>query len=107
MGRSMGKSFKMLRSVRQGCPLALYLYIIAAEALHYQIADRSWQIQGLTLPDDKGMVLDTAYADDTMTYVKGDAQNLGRLQNAIHEFCRGSDAKINWRWAFGSVISPC
>ena len=47
MAGTMGKSFKMLRSIPQGCPLAPYLYIIATEALNYQIADRSWQIQGL------------------------------------------------------------
>ena len=62
-------------------------------------------MQGLTLPDDEGMVFDTAYVDDTMTYVKGDAHNLGRLQNAIDEFCRGSDAKINWNKSVGIWIS--
>ena len=63
--------------------------------MHYQIVDRSWQ-HGLTLRDDVGMVLGKAYADDTTTYVTDDANNLGGLQTAIDEFCRGSDAKINW-----------
>ena len=58
--------------------------------------DRYWQIQGLPLPEDAGMMLDTKYADDTTTYVKGDANNLDRLQSAMYEFCRGSGAKINW-----------
>ena len=40
-----------------------------------------------------------------MTYVKGDAHNLGKLQNAIDEFCRGSDAKINWNKSVGIWIS--
>ena len=89
MAGSLGKSFRMTRSVRQGCPLAPYLFIIAAEALHYHIGDRYWQIQSLPLPEDAGMMLDTEYADDTTTYVKGDANNLDKLQSAINEFCRG------------------
>ena len=101
----MGKSFNMLHSVSHGCPLASYLYIIAAEALHYQIVDRSWQIQGLTLLDDVAMVLDTTYVDDKTAYVKGDENNLGRLENAINEFCRGLDAKINWNKSVGIWIS--
>ena len=47
------------------------------------------------MPNDAGMVLDTTYVDDTTTYVKGDANNLGRLQSAIHELCKGSGAKIH------------
>ena len=35
MAGSLEKSFKMTRLVRQGCPLAPYLFIIAAKALHY------------------------------------------------------------------------
>ena len=52
MAGSLGKSFRMTRSIRQGCPLAPYLFIIAVEALHYQFVDRYWQIQGLPLPED-------------------------------------------------------
>ena len=65
MARSVGKSFRMTRSVHQGCPLAQYLFIIVAKALHYQIADRYWQIQGLSLPEDARVMLVTKYVDDT------------------------------------------
>ena len=51
------------------------------------------------------MLLDTKYVDDTTTYVKGDANNLDRLQGAINEFCRGSGAKINWNKPVGIWIS--
>ena len=56
---SLGKSFRITRSVCQGCPLAPYLLIIAPNTLHYQVADRYWQIQGIPLPEDVGMMLDT------------------------------------------------
>ena len=105
MAGNLGKSFRMTRSVRQGCPLAPYLFIIAAVTLHYQIDDRYWQIQGLPLPEDAGMMLDTEYVDDTTTYVKGDANNLDRLQSAMNEFCRGLGAKINWNKLVGIWIS--
>ena len=51
-------------------------FIIAEEALRYQIADRFWQIHGLPLPDDAGMLIDKKYVDDTMVYVMVDATSL-------------------------------
>ena len=105
MTGSIGKSFKMSQPVHQGCPPAPYLFIIVAEALHYQIAYRFWQIQGLPLPDDEEMLIGTEYEDDTTTYVKGDANNLDILQSEIDEFYRDSGAQINWNKLVGIWIS--
>ena len=48
----ISSSFKIERGVRQGCPLALLLFLIVEEALHakVQLAQTQGQIHGVKLP---------------------------------------------------------
>jgi hypothetical protein len=45
-----GLDFQLARSVRQGCPLAPYLFILAIDVLGYMLADPKHGVEGLTLP---------------------------------------------------------
>jgi hypothetical protein len=46
----VGPTFQLARSVRQGCPLTPYLFIIATDILGYMLVDPRHGIEGLTLP---------------------------------------------------------
>jgi mannosylglycoprotein endo-beta-mannosidase len=46
----IGPDFKLVRSVRQGCPLAPYLFILAMDVLGYMLADPKNEVEGLSLP---------------------------------------------------------
>ena len=50
IGGCVGRSFDISRSVRQGCPLAVYLYLFVGETLSDLIHARQDEIQGVTLP---------------------------------------------------------
>jgi len=47
--------FELSRSIRQGCPLALSLFVIASDAFHYLLHDNSLshRIHGPLLPNGK------------------------------------------------------
>jgi hypothetical protein len=46
----IGPDFQLARSVRQGCPLAPYLFIVATDALEYMLDDPKYGVEGLSLP---------------------------------------------------------
>jgi hypothetical protein len=89
-----GPDFQLAISVRQGCPLAPYLFILAINVLGYMLADPKHGVEGLSLPKG-GMIRDQTF-DDTALYLKGTPANMDRAQEVLKTFCRASGAKVNW-----------
>jgi hypothetical protein len=91
----VGPTFQLARSVKQGCPLAPYLFIITTDILGYMLIDPRHGIEGLTLPKG-GRIRDQTFADDTALYFKGDQGNLDMAKGVLEVFCKASGARINW-----------
>ncbi len=87
--------FQLARSIRQGCPLAPYLFIIAIDVLGHMLEDPRYAIEGLTLPR-RGRIRDQTFADDIALYLKGEQANLDKTHGVLETFCKASSAKINW-----------
>jgi hypothetical protein len=45
-----GSAFPLARSVKQGCPLLPYLFILAMDVLGHMLDDHRFRVEGLTLP---------------------------------------------------------
>ena len=70
IGGRMGEGFTLERSVRQGCPLAPYLFLFFAEAMAHFLRARTTGLRGMRLPiRNDAELLDFEYADDTALYV--------------------------------------
>ncbi len=82
--------------MRQGCPLAPYLFILATDVLGYMLADPKYGVEGLSLPRG-GLIKDQTFADDTTLYLQGSPANLDRAQEVLKIFCCASGAKVNWK----------
>lgn len=105
IGGFLGQSFAISRSVRQGCPLAPYLFLFLAETMHSFLHRRTPHITGLHLPmAGHRDLLDSQFADDTMLYVTYSIQTLDSLRDAIHCFSTASSARINWNTLYGNLI---
>lgn len=91
-GRRLPK-FKVQRSVRQGCPLAPYLFLFISDVLAYMMNDQRYGILGLRLPDDSTVRVQ-CFADDTALFLKGTRDNMQRTFTVIELFCAASGAKI-------------
>jgi hypothetical protein len=64
----VGSAFPLARSVRQGCPLSPYLFILATDVLGHMLDDPRFRINGLTLPSGRE-IRDQTFADDTTLYL--------------------------------------
>ena len=70
IGAQMGEVFTLEHSVRQGCPLARYLFLFFAEAMAHFLRARTTGLQGMHLPiREDTKLLDSEYADDMALYV--------------------------------------
>jgi len=91
----LGPDFPLERSVRQGCPLTPYLFILATDVLGYLMADPKFEVEGFSLLQG-GLIRDQTFADDTALYLKGTPGNLDKAQRILTLFSQASGAKVNW-----------
>jgi hypothetical protein len=47
---TIGPDFQLAHSVRQGCPLAPYLFILITDVLGHMMPDPRYGVEGLSLP---------------------------------------------------------
>ena len=95
---SPGRSFKVERGIRQGCPLAPYLFLIVGEALTHTIkkAVKEKRLRGVVLPGDKKQQCISQYADDSSLMVRGEKRDIDELVKLLKTFSEASGMEINW-----------
>ena len=83
---------KVSRSVRQGCPLSMALYIIISEPLIRKI-NTNKKLRGIEI-DKTNTIKITAYADDTTIFTRNEEEHK-IYQQIFKEYERASGARIN------------
>jgi len=74
---AIGPNFQLARFVRQGCPLAPNLFILAIDVLGHIMANPKYRVEGLSLPRG-GLIRDQTFADDTALYLNDSPPNMDR-----------------------------
>ena len=100
----LGQAFVISRSVRQGCPLAPFLYLMIGEAFSSFLMSNVENIRGLQCPWLEEQILVCQFVDDTTLSVQGSHNNRCRVQRVIDSFCYASRAGINWNKSVGFVV---
>ena len=100
----IGRRFFISRSVRQGCPLAPFLFLLVSEAFSVHLNSPYVNIKGLALPVANANV-DCEFADDTALYVQASHGNLFHVQKAVDDFSDASGALINWDKSSGFWVA--
>jgi hypothetical protein len=89
------EAFKLSRLVRQGYPLAPFLYLFVADCLGY-LLEKTDNVQGITLPGNETSITDCEFADDTNLYLEGSQENLSNVKTVLDIFALTAGASINW-----------
>ena len=92
MNNILSDFFSIKRSVRQGCPLSMSLYIIFQEPF-YRCVKTSRVIRPLSLPDSSD-INNLGYADDSNVLIL-DTQSLIHIIHIIMDFEKATGCKLN------------
>jgi exonuclease III len=98
------KTFKLQRSVRQGCPLAPYLFLLTVDVLGQMLQHPECGVKGLKLPDNTS-ITNQMFADDTLLFLDGTKDNMDKALNVINRFGAASGAKLNLHKSVGLWLS--
>lgn len=90
-------SFRVGRSVQQGSPLSVLLYIIAAQPLAaaLRLAARQGVVRPLQLPGGVAAPVCQQHADDTTLHVLAPQDVAAALQGPVQDFCLASNARVS------------
>lgn len=97
------RAFKLQRSVRQGCPLAPYLFLLTVDVLGQMLQHPGCNVKGLRLPDNS-TITNQMFADDTLLLLDGTPDNMDRAIAVINRFGEASRAKLNLHKSTGLWI---
>ena len=98
------QAFKLQRSVRQGCPLAPYLFLLTVDVLGQMLQHPECQVKGLRLPDNS-YITNQMFADDTLLLLEGSPENMDTTLAVINKFSAASGAKLNLHKSVGVWIA--
>ena len=90
------RTFNISRSMRQGCPVAAYLYILQAEPMAEAIR-KSPRIQGIKLPtddEDQNEARISMFADDTQLFHRSE-KSINEGFRITNVYSKASGAKVN------------
>ncbi|MCO5601072.1 hypothetical protein L7F22_055189 [Adiantum nelumboides] len=102
IGGHVGCTFQLSRSVRQGCPLAPYLFLLLAETMADLIKAQEPALIGLLMPvANEPDLIDQEYADDTLLFLHYSSDVLDWIRYALEVFCVAVVRASTWDKSYG------
>ncbi|KAL3675310.1 hypothetical protein R1sor_025258 [Riccia sorocarpa] len=113
INNTRSKTFKISRSVRQGCPLSPLLFTIALQVFSDAINSmiREGQLKGIELPGTGIQYCQGLFADDAHILLYADRTNLLNAKQLLQTFGVASGLRVQWnkskaRWISTSTERP-
>lgn len=107
MNGKLTQSFPIARGVRQGCPVAPYLFLLIGETLQAMMTAAQFkrQIEGIHFSGTEAQQVILLYANDNTFSLQRDKDSLQALVSIFTHFSLASGLKINWGKSIASFFS--
>ena len=95
-----GKTFQTSRGIRQGDPLAPYIFVIVMELLARMIQQESSELDpliGIKLTNNSDPIPFPSFTDDTLIFGNANDLSLHTIKNLLNKFCNISGLSINYK----------
>lgn len=89
LNEEQSKTFKLQHLVRQGCPLAPYLFLLIVDILGQMLQHPGCNVKGLRLPDNS-FITNQMFANNTLLLLDGTPENMDRAIAIINRFGKAS-----------------
>ena len=83
MAGNYGHLLSIARSIRQGCPLAPFLFLFFVVAMISFLNGDEIGLRGLQIPFSNVELRETEFADDSALYLHGDLDNLHKFEMSL------------------------
>jgi hypothetical protein len=108
------RKFPIHQGVRQGCPLAPYLFLIIGEVLNLYIKAEveNGRIRGIILPGTLEQQTTSQYADDSSLTLRRKKQIVSNAALTLNLFSVAFGLHLNWEksntywWKYGGEPQP-
>lgn len=95
VNNSLSNPFPLERSIRQGCPLSPFLYVLAVDALGYllQKYNHMGLIKGIAIPNNS-VVINSHFADDNLLFVQNYESEINNVMEVLELYCAVSGSRL-------------
>jgi hypothetical protein len=92
------RKFSIRQGVRQGCPLAPYIFLIIGEVLNLSVQAEAGagRIRGISLPRSQEQQIMAQYADDSSLILRGEEYVVNNAVMTLDSFSTATGLQLNW-----------
>jgi hypothetical protein len=91
-------NFTPSRGIRQGDPISLYLFVLAAEGLSCLLKSRNQSsgLEGIMVGPSASMVSHLLFTNDSLLFFTATRESAEEVKEVLHLYCRASGQQINF-----------
>lgn len=94
INNTWGPMMELQRSMRQGCPLAPYLFLLTVDVLGHMLQDPTHGILAMFLPNGPQST-SQMFTNDTTFYLAWSKEDIETTMAMLHKFGAASGIKVN------------
>lgn len=95
INKELTHTFSLQHSIRQGCPLSMFLYMLVVDALGYLLHKYNQLnlIKGISITHNF-VVINSHFVDDSMLFIQNSEIEINNVMGVLNLYCEVSSLKL-------------